>query len=108
MFHPGGDLLTILHQQNQQAAEDDQDDLDDDSLLEQGLEQQPEPSRQALPDEAARSDEPVAQAEAHLVGKADGVPTQGQDAELRDALAAETESKVTTFHSPCKLVNAAH
>ncbi|KAL0047867.1 hypothetical protein WJX82_001975 [Trebouxia sp. C0006] len=37
--------------------------------------------------------EPVAGAAAHLVGEADGTPTDGRDAELQDALAAETQHK---------------
>lgn len=39
-------------------------------------------------------EEPVADAAAHLVGEADGAPTDGRDEELRDALAAETQHKV--------------
>ncbi len=41
--------------------------------------------------------EPVAGAAAHLVGEADGAPTDGRDAELQDALAAETQHKVTVL-----------
>ncbi|KAL0027199.1 hypothetical protein WJX77_002651 [Trebouxia sp. C0004] len=38
-------------------------------------------------------EEPVADAAAHLVGEADGAPTDGRDEELQDALAAETQQK---------------
>lgn len=38
---------------------------------------------------------PVAGAAAHLVGEADGAPTDGRDEELQDALAAETQHKVS-------------
>ncbi|KAL0030048.1 hypothetical protein WJX79_003167 [Trebouxia sp. C0005] len=46
---------------------------------------------QAMTDEGV--EEPVADAAAHLVGEADGAPTDGRDEELRDALAAETQHK---------------
>ena len=36
----------------------------------------------------------MAAAATHMVGEADGAPTDGKDEELQDALAAETEHKV--------------
>jgi len=39
-------------------------------------------------------EEPVVGAAAHLIGEADGAPTDGRDEELQDALAAETQHKV--------------
>jgi len=48
---------------------------------------------QAVTDEDV--EEPVAGAAAHLVGAADGAPTDGRDEELQDALAAETQHKVS-------------
>lgn len=50
-----------------------------------------------LPDQGPAEEdvqEPVAAAAARLVGEADGAPTDGQDEELRNALAAETEHMV--------------
>ena len=88
-------MLAILHQQNQQAVEEDQEGSEDGSLLDQETEEEPEPRQRGLPDEAVPADEPVAQAEAHLVGKADGAATEGQDPELQNALAAETKDKVS-------------
>ena len=48
---------------------------------------------QAMTDEDV--EEAVADAAAHLVGEADGTPTNGRDEELQDALAAETQHKVS-------------
>ena len=93
-------MLAILHQQNQ-AMEEDQEGSEDGSLPDQDAEEEPEPSQRGLPDEAVPADEPVAQAEVHLVGKADGAPTEGQDPGLQNALAAETKDKVTTAVSGC-------
>ena len=47
---------------------------------------------QAVDDEDV--EEPIAAAAAHVVGEADGAPTDGKDEELQEALAAETEHKV--------------
>lgn len=55
------------------------------------------PGLPSLPDQAPAEEdvqEPVAAAAAHLVGEADGAPTDGQDEKLRNALAAETEHMV--------------
>ena len=55
------------------------------------------PGLSGLPDQGPAEEdvqEPVAAAAAHVVGEADGAPTDGQDEELREALAAETEHKV--------------
>lgn len=55
----------------------------------------PDPS--GLPDQGPAEEdvqEPVAAAASHLVGEADGAPTDGQDEELRKALAAETQHMV--------------
>ena len=63
----GGELLQILSQQDQ------------------------------VVDNAEDAEEPVAAAAAHMVGEADGAPTDGKDEELQGALAAETEHKVVSW-----------
>lgn len=87
--------------------EDDQDDEDDgsdnDSLPEQGADTEPEPAEGHLQDDTVPAEEGVAQADAHLVGSADGAPTEGQDVELQDALAAETQGKVSRLLLFCNL-----
>ena len=50
---------------------------------------------QAVDDEDA--EEPMATVATHVVGEADGAPTDGKDEELQDALAAETEHKVGSW-----------
>lgn len=84
--------MAILNQQNQVAQEEE--DEDEDSLLDEATEVDQEPVNRHLPDEAVPAEEPVAQANVHLVGRADGTPTEGQDPEVQHALAAETEHKV--------------
>ena len=90
----GQDLLRILNQQDQQASGPVTGASPSDALppvADDG------PGLSGLPDQApAEQDgqEPEAAAAAHLVGEADGAPTDGQDKELRDALAAETEHMV--------------
>lgn len=58
------------------------------------MDTEPEPTQAHVSADSASAQEPVAQAAVHLVGLADGTPTEGQDAELQDALAAETKNKV--------------
>lgn len=90
MLLPGQELLQIISQQDQQASEpatpsDAAQTAHDSSSL------------SGLPDQAQAEgevQESLAPTGAHLVGEADGAPTDGQDEELRDALAAETQHMV--------------
>ena len=94
----GQDLLRILSQQDQQTSGRMTGASPGDALPpvpDNG------PGGSGLPDQAPAEEdiqEPVAAAAAHLVGEADGAPTDGQDEELRSALAAETEHMV--WHMP--------
>ena len=90
----GQDLLRILSQQDQQASGPMTGASPGDALP---LVPDNGPGVSGLPDQAPADEdvqEPVAAAATHLVGKADGAPTDGQDEELRNALAAETEHMV--------------
>lgn len=87
---PGQDLLQILSQQDQQASGPATGAGPGEALPPMPEDRQ---GSSAMPDQAqaeAEVQEPVAVAAAHLVGDADGAPTDGQDTELHDALAAET------------------
>ena len=93
-MHAGQDLLQILSQQDLEASEPVPG-----AGLEEALPSMPEDQQGSsnLPQQAraeAEVQEPLAVAAAHLVGEADGAPTDGQDDELQDALAAETEHMV--------------
>ena len=85
--------MAILNQQNQEAQEDEEAD-EEESLTNEATEAEEAPVKRHLPDDAVPAEEPVAQADVHLVGRADGAPTEGQDPEVQHALAAETERKV--------------
>lgn len=89
----GQELLQIISQQDQQASEPssphDAAQMSPNTHARSGL--------SGLPDQAQAEEEvqeSVADTAAHWVGSADGVRTDGQDEELRNALAAETEHRV--------------
>lgn len=90
----GQDLLQILSQQDQRASGPASQAGPGEALH---LTPEDGQGSSELPDQTHDEEddqEHVAAAAAHLVGKADGTPTNCQDEELRDALAAETEHMV--------------
>lgn len=93
----GQDLLRILSQQDQQASGPQAGAGPGDALPPAS------DSRAGLPDQAlaeeGEAQEPGAAAAVHVVGESDGAPTDGQDEELRNALAAETEHMVRQLQS---------
>lgn len=98
----GQDLLRILSQQDQQASGPQAGASPGAALPPAGANTVGPPG---LPDQALAEEgearEPVAAAAAHVVGESDGAATDGQDEELRDALAAETEHMVTATAQSC-------
>lgn len=94
MLLSGQDLLRIISQQDQRASGPATGASTGDALAPVSDDR---PGLPVLPDQASAEkevQEPGAAAAAHLVGEADGASTDGQDAELRDALAAGTEHMV--------------
>ena len=89
----GQELLQIITQQDRQAS-----DPASPSDAAQGVPiTHDRPGLSGLPDQAQAEgevQESEAPAPAHLVGEADGTPTDGRDEELRDSLAAETQHMV--------------
>ena len=105
----GQDLLRILSQQDQQASGSPSGASPGDALPPAGDSRAGLPG---LPDQAlaeeGEAQEPVAAAAAHVVGGSDGAPTAGQDEELRDALAAETEHMVREMLTPADPIPRHH
>ena len=91
-FASGDELLQILSQQDMEASSPTAGAFLGNALKEEDIQQ----GFSDLPEKATNADaeERTAAASKHLVGIADGMPTDGRDEELQEALAAETEHKV--------------
>ena len=98
-FASGDELLQILSQQDMEASSPTAGAFLGNALEEEDTQQ----GSSDLPEQAtaAEAEERTAAASKHLVGTADGMPTDGRDKELQEALAAETEHKVSLPSMSC-------